>query len=181
MRNYTEEELLQGCLSGNKSCQYALYNQYSPKMYGICLRYARREEEASDILQEGFIKIFRHLKDFKSSGSLEGWIRRTIINTAINYYRQTLKFQSHVDVEQVDIQMGGMDDTSDIINAKELQKIISQLPDGYRMVFNLNAIEGFTHKEIGVMLDISENTSKSQLSRARALIQKRMSKEYAIF
>ncbi|MFA8301364.1 MAG: RNA polymerase sigma factor [Hyphomicrobiales bacterium] len=180
MLEYTEKELIEGCLSNNRKCQHAFYSKFSMKMYGVCLRYAKDEDEAKDILQEAFIKIFKSLQDFKGNGSLEGWVRRTIINTSINYYRKNLKFSNNVDLEYAESYESHTDDALSEITTKEVQEVISDLPDGYRMVFNLNAVEGYTHKEIGEMLDISENTSKSQLSRARNVLKNRMEELYAI-
>ncbi|MFA8450538.1 MAG: RNA polymerase sigma factor [Bacteroidales bacterium] len=180
MRNYTEEEILKGCLKNKRKYQELLYHRYSSHMYAVCLRYAKREEDAYDILQDGFVKVFSHLKDFKGNGSFEGWIRRTIVNTAINYYRKNVKFQNNVGLEYADYSGVATDDLLSQVNTRELQEMISELPDGYRLVFNLNAIEGYTHKEIGEMLNISENTSKSQLSRARVVLQSKFEKLYAI-
>lgn len=143
-------------------------------MYGVCLRFARNQMEADDILQEGFIKVFLNLKSFRNEGSLEGWIRRTIVNTAINHFKKNLKFQSDVDIDHA----GGISHECaggySHIRTEELLKLISGLPVGYRMVFNLNVIEGYTHKEISELLGISENTSKSQLSRARQTLQRKL-------
>lgn len=154
--------------------QQAFYQQLAPKMYGICLRFAADQAEADDILQEGFIRVFTHLKDFRSEGSLEGWVRRTIVNTAINFYKKRIKRGPLTDLEYI---KETADDKYYVIEkmaADELMKLISELPVGYRTVFNLNVVEGYTHKEIGQMLDISENTSKSQLSRARTSLQKKL-------
>lgn len=155
--------------------QRVFYQQLAPKMYGICLRFALINEDADDILQDGFIRVFRHIKDFRGEGSLEGWVRRTIVNTAINYYKKKIKQGIKTDLEYV---KGKVKETNNIVEkmaADELLVLINELPPGYRMVFNLNIIEGYTHKEIGRILEISENTSKSQLSRARASLQKKIS------
>ena len=155
--------------------QRVFYQQLAPKMYGICLRFAFINDDADDILQDGFIRVFKHIKDFRSEGSLEGWVRRTIVNTAINYYKKKIKQGIKTDLEHV---KGKIKENSDVIErmaADELLELINELPPGYRTVFNLNIIEGYTHKEIGKMLDISENTSKSQLSRARTSLQKKLS------
>jgi RNA polymerase sigma-70 factor (ECF subfamily) len=127
--------------------------------------------EAEDVLQEGFIKVFRHLKDYRNDGSLEGWIRRTMVNTAINFYNKRAKYQNDISLDQSEPINQEEESAIDKLSAQELLDLIQELPDGYRMVFNLNVIEGYTHKEIGEMLDISENTSKSQLSRARNVLQ----------
>lgn len=154
--------------------QRIFYQQLAPKMYGICLRFALANEDADDILQDGFIRVFSHIGAFRGEGSLEGWVRRTIVNTAINYYKKKIKQGIKTDLEYV---KGKVKETNFIVEkmaADELLKLISELPPGYRMVFNLNVIEGYTHKEIGQMLNISENTSKSQLSRARASLQRKI-------
>lgn len=154
--------------------QKAFYHQLAPKMYGICLRFAKNREEADDILQEGFIRVFNHLKDFRGEGSLEGWVRRTIVNTAINYYKKRKKRGISVDLDVIRETTADNQFIVESMSADELLQMINELPDGYRTVFNLNIIEGYTHKEIGDMLDISENTSKSQLSRARTSLQKKL-------
>jgi RNA polymerase sigma-70 factor (ECF subfamily) len=143
-------------------------------MYGICLRFARNTLEADDILQEGFIKVFSFLKDFRHDGSLEGWIRRTIVNTAINYYNSKQKEWNETSIDKVGAFPSFAEDAIEKISTTDLLKIIQELPEGYRMVFNLYVIEGYNHHEIAEMLNISENTSKSQLSRARAALQERL-------
>jgi len=156
----------------DKKTQKAFYLQLAPKMYGVCLRYASDGDDANDIMQEGFIRIFNHIKDFRGDGSLEGWVRRTMVNTAINFYRKRIKRGISTDLKNI---KGKADDKVYVIEklaAEEIIQLVKKLPDGYRTVFNLNVIEGYTHKEIGEMLKISENTSKSQLSRARASLQK---------
>lgn len=147
-------------------------------MYSVSLRFAKDVDEANDILQEGFVKVFSNLASYRNEGSLEGWIRRTIVNTAINYYKKNLKHRNSADLDTVMIfEKSDTVSAIDQMSENELLKIISKLPDGYRTVFNLNVIEGYTHREIGDMLNISENTSKSQLARARAYLQKRVVKK----
>lgn len=175
-----QEELIEKCLKKNRKAQNLLYNRYVQKMYGVCLRFAKDSMEADDICQDGFIKVFNNLKNFRHEGSLEGWIRRTMINTAINYYKKSSKHAYDLDISEVDIGSSGQETPIERLSAIELLELIQQLPDGYRMVFNLNIIEGYTHKEIGDMLNISENTSKSQLSRARVALQKLIKKTYNI-
>ncbi|OYT15872.1 MAG: RNA polymerase [Bacteroidetes bacterium 4572_77] len=170
-----ENQLIKQVLQGKASAQEAFYRQFAPKMYAVCVRFARDRDEANDILQEGFIKVFSNLKSYRGDGSLEGWIRRTIVNTAINFYKKTLKHRNSADIDTVLIFEKSTDPTAvEQMSADELMQHVSHLPQGYRAVFNLNVIEGYTHKEIGEMLNISENTSKSQLSRARAYLQKRI-------
>lgn len=151
-----------------------LYKHFAPRMYGICLRYAGNAMEADDILQDAFIKIFIKLKNFRNEGSLEGWIRRTVINTAINFYRKNLKNSQFTDIDTLEIPEVKIEDIYDKLSKEDLINTIQDLPKGYRTVFNLNIIEGYTHKEIGKMLNISDNTSKSQLTRARSILQRKV-------
>lgn len=170
-----QDQLIKKVLIGNPKAQKIFYDMFAPKMYGVALRYSRDRDEANDILQEGFVKIFGNLSTFRNEGSLEGWVRRTIINTAINFYKKNAKHHHQTDMEMVMIfEENDMVSVIDQMSANELLQKISELPDGYRTVFNLNVIEGYTHKEIGEMLDISENTSKSQLARAKSYLQKRI-------
>jgi RNA polymerase sigma-70 factor (ECF subfamily) len=156
--------------------QRVFYKQLSPKMYGICLRFAFVQDDADDILQDGFIRVFKHIKDFRGEGSLEGWVRRTIVNTAINYYKKKIKQGVSVDLDHVQEKVKEESTVVEKMAADELLMLIKELPPGYRTVFNLSVIEGYTHKEIGNILEISENTSKSQLSRARVSLQKKLAK-----
>jgi RNA polymerase sigma-70 factor (ECF subfamily) len=171
---HNEKELIDQCLKGNPKSQEALYRLYAPRMYGVCMRYARNTLEADDILQEGFIKVFNFLKDYRHQGSLEGWIRRIVVNTAINYYRSRLHEWEEVNIEKAGSSPKLETAEVDNLSRDELLALIQQLPEGYRLVFNLYVIEGYNHQEIGKLLDISENTSKSQLSRARASLQEKI-------
>lgn len=137
--------------------------------------------EADDYLQEGFIKVFTNLGSFRNEGSLEGWIRRTIVNTAINLIKRNTKYLNDIEIEKADLVQHGEAGPIESMGAEELLELISELPTGYRMVFNLNVIEGYTHKEIGELLNISENTSKSQLSRARATLQRKIAELQGIY
>lgn len=150
------------------------YKQLSPKMYGICLRFASDRDDANDILQEGFIRVFRHLKDFRGEGSLEGWVRRTIVNTAINLYKKRIKKGIAADINTYENSIVEKPLIVEQLSANELLELVKELPQGYRTIFNLSVIDGYTHKEIGIKLNISENTSKSQLSRARTALQKKL-------
>ncbi|MCD4695353.1 MAG: sigma-70 family RNA polymerase sigma factor [Bacteroidales bacterium] len=158
-------------LQNDTKSKEMLYRHFAPKMYGICLRFAGNQMEADDILQEGFIKIFNKIKDFRNEGSLEGWIRRTIINTAINFYRRNVKYAKMNDLENLEVEDNSYLNIYSKISREEILNLVQELPNGYRTVFNLNVIEGYTHKEIGKMLSISDNTSKSQLTRARSVLQ----------
>ena len=175
-----EQELIKGCAEGNRASQKALYDRYCRKMMAICLRYARSTAEAEDILQEGFVRVFANLKNFRSESRLETWITRIMINSALNQNRQKLYLLPLVDVNEMSIQ-----ETEDIslahFNFSELVLVVQSLPDGCKMVFNLFAIEGYGHKEIASMMNISEGTSKSQYNRAKLLLRTKLSeleKEY---
>lgn len=171
---YSDKELIEHCLANDPRAQEFLYKRFSRRMYGVCLRFARNTLEADDILQEGFIKVFAHLKDFRSDGSLEGWVRRVIVNTAINYYNSRLQELNETPIDKAVVMNSTTEDILDKISAGDLLHLIQGLPEGYRMVFNLYVIEGYNHQEIAEMLKISENTSKSQLSRARMALQERL-------
>lgn len=171
---YSEQELIRLCLSNDAKAQEDFYRRFAPKMYGVCMRFAKSQMEADDYLQEGFIKVFTNLKSFRQEGSLEGWIRRTIVNTAINLIKKNSKFLKDIELDKADYLPQEEASALDTLSADELLKLINELPTGYRMVFNLNVIEGYTHKEIAGLLGISENTSKSQLSRARNTLQKKI-------
>ena len=171
---HNEKELVDQCLKGSSKAQESLYRQFAPRMYGVCMRYARNTLEADDILQEGFIKVFQFLKDYRQQGSLEGWIRKIVVNTAINYYRSKVHEWDEVSIEKVAATSDMDASVIDRISRDELLCLIQGLPEGYRLVFNLYVIEGYSHQEIGQLLNISENTSKSQLSRARASLQEKI-------
>lgn len=177
----TEEELINKCTSGDRLAQRMFYEKFAGKMMGVALRYMNGNDEAQDVLQDGFIKIYSKLSDYKSQGSIEGWIRRIIVNTALDQIRKNKKLKNNVDVDNVSYLL---DDNSFIIeelNAKDLLKIIHKLPDGYRLVFNLFAIEGYSHKEIANRLNITESTSKSQYSRSRKMLRSMLEKnEYIV-
>ncbi len=169
------QELIERCISGDPLAQKQLYDRFSPKMYGVCLQYSKNIEEAKDILQEGFIKLFRKLRQFKGKGSFEGWVRRIFINTAL----EKLRAQSRLVVTDEEIELPTMNLSEKIISdlsAQELLQMIQELSPRYRLVFNLYAIEGYSHKEISKMLKISEGTSKSNLSRARTILQEKVKK-----
>ena len=168
----TDKELVSGCLNGEVAAQRQLYARFAGRMMGICMRYATCEAEAEDIMQEGFIQIFRKMDSFKGDGALGGWVRRIMINCALQNYRKSKYLRLAVEHDEALLEPDTQHDVLSQLGAAELMKLIQQLPDGYRMVFNLYAIEGYTHKEIAEELAISVNTSKSQFSRARALLRK---------
>lgn len=166
----TEKELIKGCIQEGRYHQQELFRRYAGKMLVVCMRYARHEMEAEDILQDAFIKVFDNIGKFEFKGSFEGWIRRIVINTALkNYSRKRFKqeqigLESHPDLPlEPEIYAH--------LQEEELLRLITKLPDGYRLVFNLNAIEGYSHKEIADMLGIQESTSRSQLVKARKMLQ----------
>jgi RNA polymerase sigma factor (sigma-70 family) len=168
---FTEQQLIEGCLIGKLEYQKELFNRFSGRMLGISRRYARNYDDAKDILQDAFIKIFEKLAEFRNEGSLEGWILKTVIHTALNYYRKTSYSNEKAGLEK---HYGASDVNPDIyacLTEKEIIAAISTLPDGYRMVFNLYAIEGYSHKEIAEMLGIDESTSRSQLFKARNILK----------
>jgi RNA polymerase sigma factor (sigma-70 family) len=175
-----DEKIIRGCLEGKRQAQNQLYHRYAPTMLGVCLRYSRSREEAEDLLQEGFIKVFNHIGHFKGTGSFEGWIRRIMVNTAINHYHAALK-QQFLHVENLD-NLGHLaeqesepifDHTVESIDIPPdlVMNLIQKMPEGYRMVLNMYVFEGYQHKEIADMLGISENTSKSQLSKGRKYLK----------
>ena len=163
------------CVKGNPRAQRMLFDRFSSKMLGVCLRYAKDSEQADDILQDGFVKVFTKLKDFKNEGSLEGWIRRVMVNTALDQIRKNGKTIGDVSVDDVQYKIENNDHIAEQLMAEDLLKLINSMPDGYKVVFNMFAIEGYTHNEIADTLGISESTSKSQYSRARAYLRERIS------
>lgn len=167
----TENELIDACLRGDSKAQSRLYHTHARKMMGVCLRYAASRDEAQDILQEGFIKVFEKLGGFQKQGSFEGWIRRIMVNTALDHYRKLRQRASEADLDAVEWSLDAGTDTAAAVHAEELLKIIQNIPAGYRVVFNLYAIEGYSHKEIADQLGISENTSKTQFMRARSFLK----------
>ncbi len=169
----TIDDLLEGCRRGERRAQEMLYRSLSSKMFAVCLRYAGSDAEAEDMLQNGFIKVFGSVASFRGDGSFEGWIRRVIVNTAIEMYRKNARTLKTVDISEV---YNAEQETfsMDRLEQRDLLKIIQLLPDGYRVVFNMYAIEGYSHKEIAEKLQISEGASKSQLSRARSWLKEKI-------
>ncbi len=167
----TEEAILQGCVQNKATAQKELYQRYSPKMLAVCYRYGHNREDAEDMLQEGFIKVFSQIHTFENRGSLEGWIRRITVHTCINILKKNKKFNESVDLIHATTLQVREDAIPSIIQAKQVVECIRLLPIGYRTVLNLYAIEGFSHREIGDMLDIEESTSRSQYTRAKAMLE----------
>jgi RNA polymerase sigma-70 factor (ECF subfamily) len=169
----TENDLIKGCINQDPQCQRKLFEQFAGKMMSVCLRYANDTMEAEDIMQDGFIKVFQYIHQFKFEGSFEGWIRRILVNTAIRHLeKKKLHFK------EIDENSGNAPQLDPYAYAhlgqEDLLKLISQLPEGYRIVFNLNVIEGFSHEEIAEMLHIQPGTSRSQLVKARKMLQQQI-------
>jgi RNA polymerase sigma-70 factor (ECF subfamily) len=167
----TEEAILKGCLQNDPAAQRELYNRYSPKMLSVCYRFAHNREDAEDMLQEGFIKIFSQMHTFGNRGAFEGWIRRIIVHTCINILKKNKKFTESVDIIHANAVQVREETVPSIVQAKQIVECIRMLPVGYRTVLNLYAIEGYSHREIGVMLEIEESTSRSQYTRAKAMLE----------
>lgn len=169
-RTVTVDQLYKGCKAGNRQTQEALYRMLAGKMLGVCMRYASDTSEAEDMLQAGFIKVFTNINSYKGSGSFEGWIRRIMVNTAIETYRRKVRMGQQLDINGF-YEEAQQTFSMDALECEDLLRIIQELPAGYRMVFNMYALEGYSHREIADALGISEGASKSQLSRARTWLQ----------
>ncbi|MDQ3072403.1 MAG: sigma-70 family RNA polymerase sigma factor [Bacteroidota bacterium] len=173
---YTEFELVEGCRANSRKHQQALYQRYAGKMFAISLRYAEDRMQAEDFLQEGFLKVFTHMEQFKGQGSLEGWIRRVIVTTALQHLRRHKNDPATLNPE---LSLNAVGEEGGILGdlaVEEIMKLINKLPTGYRLVFNLYVLEQYSHKEIAEELGISEGTSKSQLARARGCLQQMLKK-----
>ena len=166
----SDADLIKGSVRGERRMQHELYHRFAPKMFGVCLRYTASPDEAQDVLQEGFIKVFGKMGSYRGTGTLEGWMRRIFVNTAIEQFRKKNRLQPITEQEEETIEN---DDLSVIesLAQKDIVNLVQRLAPGYRTVFNLYVIEGYSHKEIGRMLGISEGTSKSQLSRAKTQLK----------
>jgi RNA polymerase sigma factor (sigma-70 family) len=167
----TEEAILQGCLKNESAAQRELYNRYSPKMLAVCYRFAHNREDAEDMLQEGFIKVFSQIHTFQNKGAFEGWIRRIIVHTCINNLKKNKRFSESLDIVHAHGIQVREESVPSIVQAKQIVECIRILPIGYRTVLNLYAIEGYSHKEISDMLDIEESTSRSQYTRAKQMLE----------
>lgn len=168
---YTIDELISRSKAGDRKAQELLYKQFAPKMLGVCMRYATDKMEAEDMLQNGFIKIFNKLEDYRGEGAFEGWVRRIIVHSSIEYYRKHHKMVQIVDVTSLADEPSVNPSAMANMSVKDLMGLINQLSPGYKMVFNLYAIEGYSHREIAETVGITEGASKSQLSRARAILK----------
>jgi RNA polymerase sigma factor (sigma-70 family) len=164
------QQLIKDCLKGIPAAQKQLYQQFAPAMLGVCYRYTKSMQDAEDVLQDGFVRVFKFLDQYNREGELGAWIRRIMVNTTLNYLKKNQKYQRDLVFDKNEMHVVSQDDPEIQLNAKELAELIRQLPTGYQTIFNLYAIEGYSHVEIGQMLGISENTSRSQYMRARQLL-----------
>jgi RNA polymerase sigma factor (sigma-70 family) len=167
----TEQAILVGCLQNDASAQRELYNRYSPKMLSVCYRFGQNREDAEDMLQEGFIKVFTQIHTFQNKGAFEGWIRRIIVHTCINFLKKNKKFSENIDLDHAGYLEVKEETMPSIMQARQIIECIRLLPMGYRTVLNLYALEGYSHKEIAEMLDIEESTSRSQFTRAKSMLE----------
>ncbi len=170
----TDDELINGCKADNRKIQEMLYRKYAGEMFRVCLSYEPDRDIAKDILQRAFLKVFRNIESYQGTGTLKGWIRRITTNTAIDLFRQKRNSFNTVSIDETDGYNEPAGDNSDPLFYKDLLKEVQNLPDGARMVFNLYALEGYGHKEIAEKLNVTEGTSKSQLSRARKILNERL-------
>jgi RNA polymerase sigma-70 factor (ECF subfamily) len=166
-----EADLIQGSIEGNREMQELLYHRFSSKMYAVCLRYSGNVADAQDLLQEGFIKVFKNLNKFRGEGSFEGWMRRIFLNTSIEHYRKKINLLSVTETQEITIEDKEWN-VLDNLAEKDIMSMIQELSPGYRVVFNMHVIEGYSHKEIADILGINEGTSKSQLARAKGVLKK---------
>lgn len=175
-KHITTEELVKRCVKGDSKAQAMLYKQYAAKMLGVCMRYATSKMEAEDMLQNGFIKVFQKLENYRGDGPFEGWVRRIMVHSAIEYYRKHHKMMQVVDIDESGYEQPVSAAAVEKLDVQELLGLVQQLSPGYRMVFNMYAIEGYSHKEIAEIAGITEGASKSQLSRARAILKEQVEK-----
>jgi RNA polymerase sigma-70 factor (ECF subfamily) len=175
---FVDDSILEGCIEGKRSAQSALYRKFASVMLAVCMRYAHDQDEAEDILQEAFLKVFQNIGTYRREGSFEGWMKRIMINHALNHFRKNRKLPYHEDIEGINeteiIDFGERESQHPPISADTLMKLIQGLPPGYRLVFNMYVFEEYSHKEIADMLGISENTSKTQLLKARRMLRNRL-------
>ncbi len=166
-----ESDLIKGCVDEDPQMLRLLYDRFSSMMYAVCIRYSDNTEDAKDIMQEGFIKVYKSLSKFRAEGSFEGWVRRIFINTSIEHYKKRIKLYNVSDMPDNTAEDSNLN-AMDVLEAKDIMKLISELPRGYKWVFNLHVVEGYSHFEIALMLGITEGTSKSQLARGKGVLKK---------
>lgn len=169
----SEEDIIKGCAEGDRKSQKLLYDKYSRQMFAVCLRYTKEQLVAEDVLQESFIKVFNNIKNFRGDSTIGYWIKRIVVNTALNAQRNKLYLYPMVDVNDLNESATDLTQVSDY-TMEELMEMIRELPTGCQVIFNLYAIEGYKHHEIAKMLNVSEGTSKSQFARARQLLKEKM-------
>ena len=179
-KSSTTESLIIGCRKGQRQAQREVYDRLSPKMLGLCRRYIKDASEAESVMITGFLKVFDKIDQYSGEGSFEGWIRRIMVNESLLYIRKNKGMYIEVDIEYADLEPNYAQ-AAENLQAEDLLKLVNSLPIGYRTVFNMYAIEGYSHQEIASKLQISENTSKSQLSRARKMLQKQITEKEAIW
>ncbi len=163
-------QLVKDCLKHKPAAQKQLYQEFAEQMLGVCYRYTKSVQDAEDVLQDGFVRAFQFLNQYNNDGDLGAWLRKIMVNTALNYLKKNRKYQHDLSFDTIDLTIVSNDNPGDFLHAKELAELIRQLPTGYQTIFNLHAVEGYNHAEIGVMLGISDNTSRSQYMRARQLL-----------
>lgn len=169
-----EQELILGCIAARPKAQKALFDIYAPKLYVVCLRYLKDQMRAQDVLQDTFVKIFANIGNYKSEGAFEGWLKKIAVNTCLDQLRKDKKLLTDVSIDDVSHKLSSESFSAEKLMADDLLKLVQALPDGYRTVFNLFAIEGYSHQEIAQQLGISESTSKTQYLRARAYLKDRI-------
>lgn len=173
---YTEKEIIEGCLKNEAKFQELLYRNSSAQLYAVCVGYTKNKEEAKDLLQEGFMRIFKNIHTFQNEAPLQAWMRRIVVNTAIDYYRKSLRSIKTADYNE-EVELADVSMNLQQLDLNYFKNIIAKMPDGYRVIFNLYAVEGYNHREISELIGISEGTSKSQFSRARKYLQDIIIKE----
>jgi RNA polymerase sigma-70 factor, ECF subfamily len=173
-------QLIKVCLQGDRNAHVKLYALLAPKMFVVCMRYAKNKEEAEEIVQEGFMKMFTHLQQYKFEGSFEGWVKKIMVNCALQKFRSKPQLHAVVHIDDINTDYVADENITSNLNTKDLLKLVQLLPAGYRVVFNLYVFEGLKHREIAEALNISEGTSKSNLSDARVLLKKAILKNSQI-
>jgi len=174
-----DKKIIEGCIAGNRKAQKFLFEKYKASMLGVCLRYCKSKDEAEDVLMEAFMAVLTQIQSYRGDGSIDQWIRRIVVNTAINNYRKNFKHYFHSDIDNItetDIEEESSFEDTGNHSVEGIMNAIQKMPDGYRIVLNLYIVEGYKHKEIAEMLNITVGTSKSQLSKARKIIQEKLTK-----